>query len=160
VDQMVHDTLGLCDHLGIARAKFVGHSMGGWIAEVLAAQHCERVDAAVMMGSCNATTSWERAVTIAQRDLSRIDGELPSSLATLEVLHYLPNHELMDDDIVDGWVAMVTDGEPWANPGRLGQYEACLDWYEHDEEHARARAEIGVPCLVMAFEHDIDSPPA
>src|SRR5690242_18412852 len=28
VDQMVNDTLGLCDHLGIARARFAGHSMG------------------------------------------------------------------------------------------------------------------------------------
>ena len=159
IDQMVRDTLGLCDHLGIARARFAGHSMGGWIAEVLAAEHCERVEAAVMMGSCNETTSWERAVTLAQRDLARIDGELPSSLATLEVLHYLPNHELMDDEVVETWVAMVTEGEPWTNPGRLGQYEACLGWYDDDEKHAAARATIGVPCLVMAFEHDIDSPP-
>jgi pimeloyl-ACP methyl ester carboxylesterase len=55
---------------------------------------------------------------------------------------------------------MVTEGEPWANPGRLGQYEACLGWYEDDKKHAAARATIGVPCLVLAFEHDIDSPPA
>lgn len=44
------------------------------------------------------------------------------------------------------------------NPGRLGQYEACLAW-STDPEHGARWPSIAVPSLVMAFEHDVDSPP-
>ena len=51
------------------------------------------------------------------------------------------------------------DQEPWPNPGRLGQYEACLAW-STDPKHGEAWPSISVPCLIMAYEHDVDSPPA
>ena len=40
---MADDTVGLMDRLGIARAHIVGASMGGMIAQVLAARHPQRV---------------------------------------------------------------------------------------------------------------------
>lgn len=54
---------------------------------------------------------------------------------------------------------MIADVPVWPNPGRLGQYEACLRW-SNDLERTKAWASISVPCLVLAFEHDVDSPPA
>jgi len=47
----------------------------------------------------------------------------------------------------------------WLNPGRLGQYEACLAWTA-DTQRTEAWSTIPVPCLIMSFEHDVDSPPA
>src|SRR5213592_4828053 len=41
VADLVADTLGLCDHLEIHTATFVGHSMGGWVAETIAIRHPE-----------------------------------------------------------------------------------------------------------------------
>jgi 3-oxoadipate enol-lactonase/4-carboxymuconolactone decarboxylase len=70
----------------------------------------------------------------------------------------LPNHELQDDTVVDTWLPLLA-GDPWANPGRLGQYEACLAW-TLDTERTKRWASCQVPCLVVAFEHDVDSPPA
>ena len=158
VEQMAGDTLGLLDHLGIASARVMGHSMGGWVAETLAINHPDRVRAAALLGSCNVATEWEKAITTVERDLARLDDDLPPLFYATETLRYLPNHELQNDEIVGGWLAMISDREPWPNPGRLGQYEACLRW-SLDLERIKGWSTIRVPCLVLAFEHDIDSPP-
>jgi pimeloyl-ACP methyl ester carboxylesterase len=159
VDDLVGDTLSLLDHLGIGAARFVGHSMGGWVAEALAIRHPTRVRAAAFLGSCNVATAWEKAITTVERDLARLDYDLPPLFYATETLRYLPNRELQDDAIVDSWLAMIGEQPPWPNPGRLGQYEACLRWSE-DLVRTQAWSSIRVPCLVLAFEHDVDSPPA
>ena len=159
VAEMAADTIGLLDHLGLDRVRVAGHSMGGWIAEVLAARHPDRVRAAALMGSCNVATAWEKAITTVERDLARLDVDLPPLFNACEILRYLPNHELQNDEIVEGWLALIGDEAPPPNPGRLGQFEACLSW-SLDPHRTRTWSEITVPCIVVAFEHDIDSPPA
>jgi len=158
VDAMAADALGLLDHLQIPVARIVGHSMGGWIAETLAARHPERVRAAAFLGSCNPPTSWEKAITTVERDLARLDYDLPPLFYATETMRYLPNQDLQDDATVDTWLMFIGDQEPWPNPGRLVQYEACLAW-STDPEHGASWPAIAVPCLVMAYEHDVDSPP-
>lgn len=159
VDGMVADTLGLLDHLQIERAHIAGHSMGGWIAETIATRHGDRVRGAAFLGSCNAPTAWEKAITTVERDLSRLDLDLPRLFYATETLRYLPNKDLQDNEIVDTWLMFIGDQEVWPNPGRLGQYEACLAW-STDPAHGEGWPSIVVPCLIMAYEHDVDSPPA
>ena len=159
VDDLVSDTLGLLDGLGIASAGFAGYSMGGWVAETLATRHPERVRAAAFLGSCNVATAWEKAITTVERDLARLDYDLPPLFFATETLRYLPNRELQQDEVVDAWISMIGDQPPWPNPGRLGQYEACLAW-SLDLARTATWPSISVPCLVLAFEHDVDSPPA
>jgi pimeloyl-ACP methyl ester carboxylesterase len=158
VADLVADTVGLCDHLHVQTATFVGHSMGGWVAETIAIRHPDRVHAAAFLGSCNAATAWEKAITTVERDLARLGYELPPLFFATETLRYLPNSELQQDAIVDGWLELIGDMPAWPNPGRLGQYEACLAW-SLDPARTQAWPSMGVPCLVLAFEHDIDSPP-
>lgn len=159
VDEMVDDTIGLLDHLGLEAVHIVGYSMGGWIAETLAFRSPERVRSAVFIGSCNVGTSWEKAITTVERDLARLDNELPKWFNAVETMRYLPNHELQQDEVVDQWLALIGDMEPWTNPGRLGQYEAALAW-SLDVQRTRRWPELSRPCLVLSFEHDVDSPPA
>jgi thioesterase CepJ len=158
VDQMVGDALALLDHLEIPVARIAGHSMGGWIAEVIAARHPERVRAAAFLGSCNPPTSWEKAITTVERDLARLDYDLPPLFYATETMRYLPNKDLQDDTLVDTFLMFTGEQEPWPNPGRLGQYEAALAW-STDPDHGAGWAQISVPCLIMAYEHDVDSPP-
>jgi pimeloyl-ACP methyl ester carboxylesterase len=159
VTDLVDDLLGLLDHLALGKVRLAGHSMGGWVTETMAIRYPERILGAAMMGSCNVATAWEKAITTVERDLARLDFPLPPLFYATETLRYLPNHELQDDGVVDAWLGMIGDLPPWPNPGRLGQYEACLAW-SLDLERTRHWATIPVPCLVMAFEHDVDSPPA
>ncbi len=158
IDDLVSDTLGLLDHLGLQSVRVAGHSMGGWVAETMAARHPDRVRAAAFMGSCNVATAWEKAITTVERDLARLDVELPNLFYACETLRYLSNHELQDDEVVGGWLALIADQPPVPNPGRLGQFEACLAW-SLDLDRTRVWPDISVPCLVLGFEHDVDSPP-
>jgi pimeloyl-ACP methyl ester carboxylesterase len=160
VAQMAGDALGLLDHLGHAGpVRVAGHSLGGWIAETLAARHPDRVRAAALMGSANTPTAWEKAITEVERDLARADLALPPLFYATEILRYLPNHELQRNEVVEGWLAVLSQLEAWPNPGRVGQYEAALAW-STDPAHGTWWPTIAVPCLVLGFEHDIDSPPA
>ena len=55
-------------------------------------------------------------------------------------------------------MSFIGDLPVWPNPGRLGQYEAALAW-STDPARTTRWPEIATPCLVLAFEHDVDSPP-
>jgi pimeloyl-ACP methyl ester carboxylesterase len=159
VDDMVGDTVALVGSLRIDRFAVAGYSMGGWVAETLAAERPDLVQAAAFLGSLNRPTAWEVAVTTVQRDLALSGVELPPLFEAVETLRYFPNHALQDDELVETWLALLDNAPPWENPGRLGQYEACLRW-STSAAHMRRWPDISVPCLALAFEHDIDSPPA
>lgn len=158
VSDMAVDAAGLLEHLALGPVCVAGHSMGGWVAEVLAVTRPELVRAVALLGSANPPTAWERAVTEGERDLAAAGTALPPLVAACQVLRYLPTAELQDDAVVAGWLALLAEEAPWENPGRLGQLEACLAW-SSDPDRSRWWGRLGVPALVMAFEHDIDSPP-
>ncbi len=159
VDQMASDSIALLDHLGWAEpVRIAGHSMGGWIAETLVLDHPDRVRAAALMGSANAPTAWEVAITTVERDLAALDYDLPPLFYTTETLRYLPTRDLQDSEVVSTWLSLMADVPVWPNPGRLGQYEAALAW-STDPGRTTRWPEVRVPCLVLAFEHDVDSPP-
>jgi 3-oxoadipate enol-lactonase len=159
IDQMVGDALALLDHLGIETARLGGYSMGGWVAETICARHPDRVVAAALIGSCNESTSWEKAIGAVELDIARSGVELPPRFYATETMRYLPNSDLQEDATVDAWLEMIGDLEPWPNPGREGQYAACLDWVL-DPDRVSVWPGLTMPILVLAFEHDIDSPPA
>jgi pimeloyl-ACP methyl ester carboxylesterase len=159
VAQMTRDTLGLLDHLGLDEpVHMVGHSMGGWITETIAAEHPDRLRSAALMGSANMPTAWEKALTTVERDLARLDYDMPRLFYAVETLRYLPQRDLQDDHVVRPWLELIAHLDPWPNPGRLGQYEACLAW-STDPSRGEVWPAIEVPCLIVAFEFDTDSPP-
>jgi len=73
-------------------------------------------------------------------------------------MRYLPTADIQDSEVVSTWLSLLGAVPAWPNPGRLGQYEAALAW-STDPDRTTRWPEVHVPCLVLAFEHDIDSPP-
>jgi len=110
------------------------------------------------MGSANKPTAWEIAITTVERDLARLDYDLPPLFYATETLRYLPIADIQDSEVVSTWLSLMGDLPVWPNPGRLGQYEAALAW-SSDPVRTTRWPEIVTPCLVLAFEHDVDSPP-
>ena len=158
VEAMAADTIGLLEHLGLGPVHLVGYSLGAWIAEVVAHLRPDLVRAAALVGGANRTTAWERVRYHHTRDMFAAGIELPSPAQAIELLNYLPNHELQDDTIVETFLAVLGADMPFPDPGRLGQWEAAVAWAD-DTERTHRWSEITVPTLVLAFEHDIDSPP-
>jgi pimeloyl-ACP methyl ester carboxylesterase len=156
---MTADAVALLDHLGwVDPVRIAGHSLGGWIAEVLVLDHPDRVRAAALMGSANQPTAWELAITTVERDLARLDVDLPPLFYATQTLRYLPIADIQDSATVSLWLEFIADLPVWPNPGRLGQYEAALAW-SSDPVRTTRWPEVTRPCLVLAFEHDVDSPP-
>jgi pimeloyl-ACP methyl ester carboxylesterase len=159
VQDMTGDAVALLDHLGWdGPVHIAGHSLGGWIAEMLVLDHPARVRSAALMGSANKPTAWEIAITTVERDLARLDYDLPPLFYATETLRYLPIADIQDSEVVSTWLSLMGDLPVWPNPGRLGQYEAALAW-STDPVRTTRWPEVSVPCLVLAFEHDVDSPP-
>jgi pimeloyl-ACP methyl ester carboxylesterase len=158
VADMAADTAALIEHLGVGPCHVAGYSLGAWIAEQLAADHSDVVRSIACIGGLNQTTAWERVECRYGRDLAALDVPLPADQGLMEVLVYLPRDALQQDEIVDAFTQMFGNDPPWENPGRLGQWEAATAWTEDDDEAARW-SRISVPCLALASELDIDSPP-
>jgi len=158
VEAMATDTIGLLEHLALAPAHVVGYSLGAWIAEVLAHDRPDLVRSAALVGGANRTSAWERVRYHHTRDMIVAGIELPAPAQAIELLSYLPNHELQDDTIVETFLSLLGADMPFPDPGRIGQWEAAVAWAD-DAERTKRWAEITRPTLVLAFEHDIDSPP-
>jgi pimeloyl-ACP methyl ester carboxylesterase len=158
VAQMADDTAGLIEHLGITPCVVAGYSLGSWIAETLAADRPELLRAAVCIAGLNRTTEWEKVECEYGRDLAALDVPLPRLQGLMELMSYPPREVLQDDEQVRTLIEIFGNDPPWENPGRLGQWEAAYAWTRDDDEVARWKR-ISVPCLAIAFQNDIDSPP-
>lgn len=91
IEHMAHDALGVLDALGLASAHVVGASLGGMVAQTLAARHPQRVRSLVLMMTTSGARHLPQASAAVQRALlSRPAGrDLPSLLAHLERLFHL-----------------------------------------------------------------------
>ena len=158
VAEMAADTAALIEHLGVGPCIVAGYSLGAWICETLAADRPELVRAAACIGGLNQTTEWEKVECEYGRDLAALGVPLPRLQGLMELLVYPPRSAIQDDAQVRAYVEQFGAEPRWDNPGRLGQWEAAVGWTT-DVSAADRRARISVPCLAVAFEHDIDSPP-
>lgn len=141
VDRAVADTLGVLDHLGVARGVFLGHSYGGMIALGAALAHPDRVAAAIPVSSGY-----------------RLDGMLPDIAA----VQTNPNHPVPPEVAAlfpteqdfGQWVEHYNRSAPDPSVFQdvLGRMNAMLgSWEGWTQEQLRA---LTVPTLLIAGDTD------
>ncbi len=156
VARMAEDLVGVLDALGLERAAVAGWSMGGFLAQQLAAAHPGRVSALVLMATDPGGPGAVRAdpeVTARLFDHGGTPRQQASRLISL--LFPEPVAAEVDaefGDLVAGARAALSEEALFAQEAAIG------DWYEQPGEERPAA--IAAPTLVMAGALDVVIPPA
>lgn len=162
IADLAADAEALLDHFEVTDAIVVGYSMGCYVTQSMLRSRPELVRAAVLFAGLQPTAIGE---LVGEMELSLIDqiGEIPPAVFLFEQLMTTLHTTLLQDPAtVAGWrdVLTASDGG-WASPdGFKGQLSASYDWIRAGEPLPEQLSRIGIPTLVLAFEHDLFFPPA
>jgi pimeloyl-ACP methyl ester carboxylesterase len=152
--ELVDDTRGLIETLGLGPCRILGTSLGSLIAQRLAATAPHLVRAAVLMATRSRADLLRRAQTEADRALRESGVRLPPQYqAITTVRQMLSPRTLNDDAAVASWLEIfeiAAGGEPVA---------AGQDWIDTDTDRREELSRITVPCRVIAFTDDAITPP-
>jgi pimeloyl-ACP methyl ester carboxylesterase len=156
VAQMVAEATGLVEHLGLASVRVAGLSLGAMITQELALARPDLVRCAVMMGTFGRQDAFRRAVIQSWIDLDNSGVKLPRlyDVVTSAYSLFAPD-TLSDEARVQQYLDIALAMPPWEGPGRLGQHLADQGY----DDRLKDLAGITVPCTVIAFEHDMLTPP-
>ncbi|WP_020497933.1 alpha/beta fold hydrolase [Sciscionella marina] len=150
IDDFAADQLEVMDHLGIKAAHVIGFSLGGLIAQRLAARHPERVRSLVTISAVAGRTPQQRAAVLDRLD--RIENDGPEAVAKESVerwysAEYLHAHPEVRDRTLARMAAL--DPDSYARAYRV---LATTDL-------AAELGTITAATLAMTGELDIGSPP-
>jgi 3-oxoadipate enol-lactonase len=149
MDDLARDAVGLFDALGIARVRFVGLSIGGMIAQRLAAAYPDRVEALVLCATASkigAPATWNERIDAVGREGTRAvrDGVLAR--------WFTPSTHETRPDLIRGFANML---ERTPAAGYAGACAAI-----RDADLASDDARIACPTLAIAGADDAVTPPS
>jgi pimeloyl-ACP methyl ester carboxylesterase len=134
VVELAADAVQVLDEAGVERAHVVGASLGGMVAQLLAAERPERVDRLVLAGT---TPGGAGAYPLPQRTLALM-AEASSLPPEVALRRFVENALAPDSTFVDevfayreqhppdpaGWAAQAAAGASWDADGRLARIAA------------------------------------
>ncbi|GAA2560833.1 alpha/beta fold hydrolase [Winogradskya consettensis] len=157
VPQLADDAGALLDRLGWQSVAVCGLSLGGMIAERVAATR-PGVRAAVLLASSGTPTTFQRAVLAAHQEESAHGPYGPDVSALVELMTTVPAYALLADEPMAATMLAHLRLRTGDGRGPVDQGAAAAGWAGSDQQRA-AWAAITAPALLVAFEHDILFPP-
>jgi 3-oxoadipate enol-lactonase len=134
VAELADDAVDVLDAAGAERAHVIGASLGGMVAQLLAAEQPERVERLVLVGT---TPGGAGAYPLPQQTLALMAeaASLPPEVALRRFVEnaLAPGSRLVDEVFAyrqqhppdpAGWAAQAAAGATWDADGRLGQIAA------------------------------------
>ena len=126
-EMMAEDTIGVLDVLDIQRAHFHGISMGGAIAQIIAAKYPERVISLVLTSTfAKPDIFFTRALEILRDTVGVIDGSTFSHLCQY-MIYSAAYHEKHLDRILNDELADADDPCPMPAYAYRAQCNACIN---------------------------------
>ncbi|WP_020417515.1 alpha/beta fold hydrolase [Amycolatopsis sp. ATCC 39116] len=154
IDDLVADTAGLIDHLGLGPCRLVGTSMGAQVVTELMLARPELVSQAVLMATRGRPDAMRAAMGAAEKELRDSEIALPAKYeAVTRAVQNLSPRTLNDDAAVADWLDIFEMSPTLWTPGLRAQLD--LDITESRLDAYRA---IDVPCLVIGFADDLRLP--
>jgi 3-oxoadipate enol-lactonase len=145
LDQLVEDLEALRAELGIERAHFAGHSLGGMIGPAYARRYPERVLSVGLLSTAAFRTEDDAAKVRGVVAAMRAKG-IPPVLETLKDRWFTPGFAALRPEIIERRMQQVIDTNPEV-------FLSVFDIYAETEMGPWLH-EVDKPCLVLTGEHD------
>jgi pimeloyl-ACP methyl ester carboxylesterase len=155
LDDMVADTAGLIEALGIGPCRIVGFSLGGMLVQELLLAHPDLVARAVLMATRGRTDRLRAAMSAAESELLESGIELPLRYAAVvQATQFLSPRTHADDRRIRDWLDIfeMAPADRSVRRAHLG-LELIGDRLE---EYRKIKS----PCLVVGFSDDLIAPPS
>jgi pimeloyl-ACP methyl ester carboxylesterase len=153
LDDMVADTVGLIEVLGVAQCRIAGFSLGGIIVQELLLAHPRLVRQAVLMATRGRTDALRVAMTAAEAE--RLDRGVtsPRYEAYVRAMQNLSPRTQNDEEKIQDWLGIfeMSPHDVSINRAQLG----IATIGNRLEEYRKIKAQ----CLVIGFQDDLLSPP-
>jgi pimeloyl-ACP methyl ester carboxylesterase len=149
---MVADTKGLIEALGLAPCRIVGTSLGALIAQELAVDHPQLVRCAVLIATRARADAARRALLDADLALVESGVRLPPAYeAVTSVFKMLSPATLDDDAAVASWLDIFE-----LSGGAVAGGQA---WVDLTGDRRAALRGVTAPCRVISYDDDLITPP-
>lgn len=151
---MVADTVGLIEALGIGPCRIVATSLGAYVAAELAASRPELVTGCVLMALRSRADAFRRAMDAGENMLIRDGTQLPPAYAApVSVLQMFSPATLNSDGAVRMWLDVY---EMTAKSAAVANGQDAADVTSDRRQTLR---KIQAPCRAIAFSDDVVCPP-
>lgn len=151
---MVADTAGLIDALGVGPCRVVGFSMGAIVVQELLLARPDLVGQAVLMATRGRTDALSAAASAAELDLCDRGVKLPPQYeAVVSVTRGFSRRTLSDEQVVRDWLD-IFEMSPVSSS--LSRSQLAADLIPNRLESLRR---IRTACLVLGFGDDLMAPP-
>lgn len=157
VDDLVADTAGLIEQLGLGPCRLVGTSLGAQVVTELALARPDLVSQAVLMATRGRSDVMRAAMGLATKE-SLDSGVVPPPRqeAVERAVRNLSPHTLNDDAAISDWLDIFEMSPILWTSGLRAQLD--LD-FPRGSSRLPAYAGIRVPCLAIGFADDLRLPP-